>query len=97
MPTYISLMNFTDQGIRVIKESPARAGAFEVMADKYGVKLVSLHYTVGSYDIIAIMDAPDEETVTAVLLNVGSLGNVRSQTLRGFSSEEMQGILENMA
>lgn len=97
MPTFISLINFTDQGIRNVKETPGRAEAFMAMAEKYGVKVQSVHYTVGRYDIVVIVEAPDDETATTVLLNAGSLGNIRSETLRGFTLDEMKGILAKMA
>ena len=92
MATFISLVNFTDQGIRTIKESPERAMAFKAMAEKAGVQVKGLFYTVGNYDMVLIGEGSDE-AVTAVLLKVGSLGNVRSQTLRGFSVEEMKKII----
>ena len=95
MATFISLVSFTDQGIRSIKESPDRALAFKAMAEKAGVQVKGLYYTVGNYDMVLIGEGTDE-AVTAVLLKVGSLGNVRSQTLRGFSVEEMRKIIATM-
>jgi uncharacterized protein with GYD domain len=96
MATFISLVSFTDQGIRNVKESPARFDAFRAMADKAGVTVKGAYYTVGTCDMVTILDGPDE-AVTAVLLKVGSLGNVRSQTLRAFSIDEMRGITAKMA
>lgn len=95
MATFISLINFTDQGIRDIKESPRRYEAFRVMAEKLGVTVKSVYYTVGSYDLVVIIEGSDE-AVTASLLKAGSLGNVRSQTLRGFSVEDMKKIVGMM-
>lgn len=92
MATYIVLANFTDQGIRSIKESPDRLGAFKAMAEKLGVSIKSVHYTVGNYDIVTVVEGPDE-AVTCALLKVGSLGNLRTQTLRAFSAEEMKTII----
>ena len=91
MPTFVSLVNFTDQGIRDVKESPRRSEAFRAMAEKLGVTVKSIYYTVGHYDIVVTLEGPDE-AVTAALLKTGSLGNVRSQTLRGFSVDEMKKI-----
>ena len=95
MATFVSLINFTDQGIRDVKESPRRFEAFRVMAEKLGVTLKSGYYTVGHYDIVLVLEGTDE-AVTAALLKTGSLGNVRSQTLRGFSVDEMRKIVGTM-
>jgi uncharacterized protein with GYD domain len=95
MPTYITLANFTDQGIRNIKESPDRLGAFKAMAEKLGISIKSVHYTVGSYDIVTVVEGSDE-AVTAALLKLGSLGNIRTQTLRAFSADEMKAIITKL-
>lgn len=95
MATFISLVNFTDQGIRNIKESPARFEAFKAMAEKLGVTVKGAYYTVGNYDLVLVTEGTDEAATTA-LLKVGSLGNVRTQTLRGFSVDEMKKIIGNM-
>ncbi len=95
MTTFISLMNFTDQGIRNVKDSLVRYEAFRVMAEKMGVEVKSVYYTVGHYDIVLITEG-SEEAVTSALLTMGSLGNVRTQTLRGFSTDEMKEIINNL-
>jgi len=95
MATFITLVNFTDQGIRNVKDSPDRFSAFQAMAEKAGVKVKSVYYTVGRYDMVVILEGPDE-AATAALLKVGSLGNVRSETLRGFSVDEMKKIIAKM-
>jgi uncharacterized protein with GYD domain len=92
MATYISLLNFTDQGIRNIKDSPDRYTAFKTMAEKIGVSVKGIYYTVGQYDMVVVVEGTDE-AVTTALLKVGSLGNVRSQSLRAFSAEEMKKII----
>jgi uncharacterized protein with GYD domain len=93
MGTYISLLNWTDQGIKNYKDTVARAkGAEEAMA-KAGVTMKAIYWTVGQCDIVAITEAPDEETATAFLLALGAEGNVRSSTLRAFSAEEMERII----
>lgn len=96
MATFISLVNFTDQGIRNIKDSPDRLNAFRTMAEKVGVAVKSVYYTVGQYDLVVVMEG-SEEAVTTTLLKVGSLGNVRSQTLRAFSPDEMKQIISKMS
>ena len=97
MATFITLGNFTDQGIRNVKDSPQRAQAFKDAAEKAGVAVKDIYWTVGSYDIVTIVEAPDAETATALLLGVGSLGNVRTQTLQGFSAEEINGIIAKLS
>ena len=96
MATFISLVNFTDQGIRNVKDSPDRLNAFRAMAEKMGVSVKSVYYTVGNYDIVLVAEG-SEEAVTVALLKVGTHGNVRSQTLRGFSPDEMKQIIGNMS
>ena len=88
-------MNFTGQGIRKVKESPVRFKAFRAMAEKLGVAIKSCYWTVGNYDIVMVLEGP-EEAVTSVLLNGGSLGNVRSQTLRAFTVDEMKRMLSKI-
>ena len=95
MATFISLLKFTDQGIRNVKDSPDRYEAFRAMAEKLGVRVKDLYYTVGHYDIVAVMEGSDE-AVTTALLQVGSLGNVRTETLRGFSLDDMKKIVGTM-
>jgi len=95
MATYISLLNFTDQGIKNIKDSPDRYGAFRSMAEKLGVTVKSFHYTVGRHDMVVIVEGSDE-AVTTALLKAGSLGNVRSETLRAFSPDEAKKMIGNI-
>ena len=93
MPTYISLVNWTEQGIRELKESPARADATAELAERAGGKLIQLYWTVGPYDIVAIFEAPDDETAAAMQLTVGSRGAVRTTTLRAFGREEFERVI----
>ena len=97
MPTYIVLGQFTDQGIRNVKETTKRAQALKDMAKKFGATVNAVYWTLGQYDIATIVDAPDDTSVNALLLSVGALGNVRTQTLRAFSADEMGQILGVMA
>ena len=92
MPTYVALANWTDQGIAAFKDSPKRADAFTKLLQQAGGKLRDIYWTIGPYDIVAIADAPDEETMTAVLLQLGALGNVRTTTLRAFTKREFADI-----
>ena len=95
MATFISLVNFTDQGIRNVKDSPDRYEAFKALAEKVGGKVKGVYYTMGHYDMVLIVEGSDEAAMTA-MLKVGSLGNVRTETLRGFSVEEMRKIIGKM-
>ena len=95
MATYVSLMNFTDQGIRNIKESPNRYEAFKTMAEKLGVTVKGVYYTVGNYDLVLIAEGSDE-AITTALLKTASLGNVRTQTLRALSVDEIKKMLANL-
>lgn len=97
MPTYVTLVKFTDQGIRNIKESPKRAEAFRGLCDKMGAKVKDLYWTMGRYDIVVIVEAPDEVTMETILYSVGSLGNVRTETLRAFTAQEASQALAKLA
>jgi len=96
MATYITLANFTDQGIRGVKETPKRAEAFAQLCEKMGAKLKDTYRTMGHYDVVAIVDAPDDVTMNAVLYALGSLGNVRTETLRAFTLQETKAALAKM-
>lgn len=95
MATYISLLSFTDQGIRNIKESPKRADAVKTLAKKMGVTIKEVYWTLGHYDLVVVMEG-DDEAVTSTLLKIASLGNVRSETLRAFSAAEVGRIVGNI-
>ena len=96
MATYIALSSLTDQGIRSIKDSTKRADAVKEAAKKFGATMTQLYWTLGQYDLVAIIDAPDDASATAFSLAIASAGNVRMQTLRAFSRDEMGGILAKM-
>jgi uncharacterized protein with GYD domain len=93
MPSYVSLIQFKDQGIRNIKDTVKRGDAAIAEAQKMGLKIVEEYWTMGAYDAVVIFEAPDDETMSAFILKVGSLGNVSGQTLRAFRRSEMEGIL----
>ena len=96
MPTYVSLLNWTDQGIRTVKETTKRAKAFHNMAEKMKVKIREIHWTMGRYDVVVVMEAPDDEAVSRLMLGLGTSGNVKSETLRAYSAREMARILEGI-
>ena len=93
MATYISLWNFTDQGIRAVKDTTKRAGIVKEMAQKAGVTMKDIYWTLGTFDGVVIFEAPDEETLAAVGLALGAMGNVRTQTMRALSLDEMNTVL----
>ena len=93
MARYVSLIQFTDQGIRNIKKTIKRGEAAMAEAEKMGMKLVEEFWTMGAYDVVALFEAPDDETVSAFVLKNGALGNAKSPTLRAFRREEMEAIL----
>ena len=96
MATYILLASFTEQGIRNVKDTTKRADAFRDLAKGSGASLKEIYWTLGQYDIVAIVEAPDETAMTGLGLALGKSGNVRTQTLRAFSQADMNGILAKL-
>lgn len=96
MPVYISLVKFTDQGVRNAKDTVQRAAAFRNDVERRGGRLLSIYWTQGQYDIVTTIQAPDEQTAMAALLAAASLGNVRTETLHAFDESEMQSILQKL-
>jgi len=97
MPTYIALTSFTEQGIRDVKNTTKRADAVKEAAKKFGCNMTHLYWTLGGYDLVGIIEAQDEMSATAFALAIGAAGNVRTQTLRAFTRDEMNGIVGKMA
>jgi uncharacterized protein with GYD domain len=97
MATYILLGTFTDQGIRNIKDTTKRAEAVRAMGKKAGVAVKDVFWTLGQYDVAAILDAPDEAAATSLALSIGALGNVRTQLLRAFTEKEIGPILREVS
>jgi uncharacterized protein with GYD domain len=96
MATYVILATFTDQGIKTAKDSPKRAEAFKQMAKTFGITVKEIFWTQGRYDIVVLTEAPDELTATALNLSLGALGNIRTESLRAFSADEMATIVSMM-
>jgi uncharacterized protein with GYD domain len=94
--TYVVLAIFIDQGMRNAKDSPKRAEAFKQMASTFGVTVKELFWTQGQYDIVTVVEAPDESSVMALSLSLGALGNVRTESMRAFSATDMKGIVGRM-
>lgn len=93
MPTYVTTLQFTEQGIKAIQDTCQRAAAFKATAKKMGVKVSGTYWTLGAFDGLIVFDAPDEATATAAMLHLSSLGSIRTQTARAFDAAEMQEVL----
>ena len=96
MATYVVLGTFTDQGIRAAKDSPKRAEAFKKMAETFGITVKELFWTQGRYDVVTVLDAPDELSAMTLSLSLGALGNVRTESLRAFSAADMTKVVDKM-
>lgn len=92
MGTYVTRINFTDPGIRGIKESPGRPAAPAKLAESVGAAMKQSYWTVGQYDMVVVFEGP-EEALAACMYKIGSLGNVRTSCLRAFTPDEMQKIV----
>ena len=96
MSTFVCLVNWTDQGIRNVKDTIQRYERSEELADKHGVTNEQIYWTIGHHDMVFIAQAPDLESISAYLLELGSAGNLRTTTLRAYDREEMSQILERL-
>jgi uncharacterized protein with GYD domain len=93
---YILLINWTEQGIGKINESSARYNSFKASVEKAGGKLIGGYYTFGEYDVVIVIEAPNDETVMSLMLKVGSAGNVRTKTLKAFAAEQAMKIIKDL-
>lgn len=96
MPTYIALLKWTQQGVAKIKDSPKRLDAGREAFKKAGAEIKETYLTMGRYDLVCIIDAPDDETVARVLLQLGAQGNVQTETLKAFSEDQYRRILGSL-
>lgn len=96
MPTYVSLLRYTDQGVRNIKESPARLDAAKKAFQAAGGELKQFFLLMGSYDICIISEGPDDETAGKIALSLASLGNVRTETFRAFTESEYRKLISGI-
>jgi len=97
MPRYIVLLNWTAQGIKNVKDTVKRAKSFENAIEKAGGKSLGFYYTIGRYDMVAMVEAPTDEAMASILFSLGSLGNVRTETLKTFSVDETANIIEKLS
>jgi uncharacterized protein with GYD domain len=96
MAMYVSLIQFTDQGICNIKDTLKRHEAAMAETEKMGMKIVEAFWTMGTYDVVVLLEAPNDETMTAFALKIGSMGSVKTHTMRAFRRDEMEGILSKI-
>jgi uncharacterized protein with GYD domain len=96
MPTYISLVQFTDKGIQAAKDTTQRVADWAAKVKSKGVSIKQMYWTLGQYDQVCVFEAPDDETAAGVLLAADILGNIRTQTLRAFTPSEMEKILASV-
>ncbi len=96
MANYVSLLRWTDQGVRNVKDTAQRASTFRADLERRGCKLLSIYWTQGEYDVVTTIEAPDAQTAMAALIALAGVGNVRTETLPAFSEREMTSILEKV-
>jgi len=96
MPTYVSLVQFTDKGIQAARQTTKRLTDWAAEVQSMGVNVKQMYWTLGQYDQVCVFEAPDDETAASVLLNADMLGNIRTQTMRAFTAPEMDKILAKM-
>ncbi len=94
MPTYVSLVNWTEQGVKNFRDTLRRAEDYRGLVDKSGGQVRQLLWTLGEYDLVVVADFPDDETATAVALQTGALGNIRTKTMKAFDAEQMSAIIQ---
>jgi uncharacterized protein with GYD domain len=97
MPTYITLIHYTKQGVKTFKDLPQRIEETKAAGEKVGAKLVGYYLTMGQYDAVAISEAPDDQTIAKLALAAGERGNVRTETMRAFTGEEAMQIAADLS
>jgi uncharacterized protein with GYD domain len=90
---FVSLVSWTEQGIAGFKDTSKRVEAVQETLAKYGGSIKDMYWTIGPYDVVAVIEAPDDESATAALLEIGAKGNVRTSTMRGFTRTEIDAII----
>jgi uncharacterized protein with GYD domain len=96
MPTYVTLFKWTEQGVRDVKNAPARFEAARKLTESMGGKILGLYVTMGEYDIVAVTEGPSDEVAAATALSIASKGNAKTTTLRAFTESEFSGILKKV-
>lgn len=93
MPTYISLVKYTQKGIENVKDSPKRLNKFKKTVKALGGKVQAFYLTMGRYDVVYIVEATDDKTAASMILALGAEGNVASETLKAFTEKEFVKII----
>ena len=96
MPTYISLVSYTQKGIENVKESPERLEKVKAAMKAAGGEFKAFYLTMGRYDIVVISEAPNDEAAATTMLAIGAAGNVRTETLRAFTEDEYRNIIASL-
>ena len=96
MPSFLSLINWTEQGVQTIKESPGRLDAAKAAIEEAGGRMIYFYMTMGEYDLATLIEAPDDETAARVLLALGAQGSIRTKTMRAFTEEEYRSIVGSL-
>jgi len=97
MARYISLLNWTEQGLRNAKDTLNRASAVRKAFQAKGSQLIDVYWTLGAFDVVVVFEAPDDEMATQLMMSVGMQGNVRSTTMRAFNEQDMAAIIKGIA
>jgi uncharacterized protein with GYD domain len=97
MPRYVTLLNFTDQGIRNFQDTVDRYESSQRQFEQLGVRFIDVYWTVGDHDIVAVVEASDDESAAAALLALGAQGNVRTKSMRAFSKDEMRAVINKVS
>jgi len=95
MPTYVTLARYTDQGIKRIRDAPARVDAIKKLVADHGGEIKAFYLTLGEYDMVAVIDAPNDTVVATLLLTIGADGNTRTTSFRAYSEDEFRRIVES--
>jgi uncharacterized protein with GYD domain len=94
MPSYVILMTWTDQGVMADRDTIRRREHGDAVAEKHGARIEQVYWTMGHYDIVTVIEAPDDESVTAMMLELTAEGNIKTSTLRAFDHDQMQAIIQ---
>ena len=97
MPTYVTLFKWTEQGVKDVKNAPARFEAAQKLTESMGGKVLSLYVTMGDYDIVAVTEGPSDEVASAIALSIASKGNAKTTTMRAFTESEFSEVVKKLS
>jgi len=96
MPSYIMLTNWTDQGVRHVKDSPDRLAAARELCSQHGAEITAFYMTLGAFDMVIIVDAPNDDAFAKLAISIAKGGNVRTATLKAFDEGQYRKIIESI-